>query len=174
MAQWIRHLTTNQGIPGSSPGRIGSFDLPKMTPIEAWSHSADFHAALPDGIKTWVHIILARKIITWCEKDKNGLRFKILFHLHRRGTWHGLDSNQGDLKQHIDTLQVGKLSFVKRSSLFFKHLRSCGPMDKASDYESGDSRFESWQDRKFWPTKNETTWNATVPRRFVPSPVKWK
>ena len=32
VAQWIRHLTTNQGIPGSSPGRIGSFDLPKMTP----------------------------------------------------------------------------------------------------------------------------------------------
>ena len=29
VAQWIRHLTTNQGIPGSSPGRIGSFDLPK-------------------------------------------------------------------------------------------------------------------------------------------------
>ena len=26
---------------------------------------------------------------------------------------------------------------------------SCGPMDKASDYESGDSRFESWQDRDF-------------------------
>ena len=25
--------------------------------------------------------------------------------------------------------------------------RSCGPMDKASDYESGDSSFESWQDR---------------------------
>ena len=23
----------------------------------------------------------------------------------------------------------------------------CGPMDKASDYESGDSRFESWQGR---------------------------
>ena len=22
MAQWIRHLTTNQGIPGSSPGRV--------------------------------------------------------------------------------------------------------------------------------------------------------
>ena len=32
VAQWIRHLTTNQGIPGSSPGRIGSFDLPKMRP----------------------------------------------------------------------------------------------------------------------------------------------
>ena len=25
----------------------------------------------------------------------------------------------------------------------------CGPMDKASDYESGDSRFESWHGRKF-------------------------
>ena len=24
MAQWIRHLTTNQGIPGSSPGRVAS------------------------------------------------------------------------------------------------------------------------------------------------------
>ncbi len=23
VAQWIRHLTTNQGIPGSSPGRVG-------------------------------------------------------------------------------------------------------------------------------------------------------
>ena len=23
----------------------------------------------------------------------------------------------------------------------------CGPMEKASDYESGDSRFESWQGR---------------------------
>ena len=25
----------------------------------------------------------------------------------------------------------------------------CGPTDKASDYESGDSRFESWQGRFF-------------------------
>ncbi len=25
MAQWIRHLTTNQGIPGSSPGRVVFF-----------------------------------------------------------------------------------------------------------------------------------------------------
>ena len=30
-----------------------------------------------------------------------------------------------------------------------KFSRSCGPTDKASDYESGDSRFESWQDRAF-------------------------
>ena len=28
--------------------------------------------------------------------------------------------------------------------------RSCGPTDKASDYESGDSRFESWQGRFFF------------------------
>ena len=26
-------------------------------------------------------------------------------------------------------------------------MRSCGPMDKASDYESGDCRFESCQDQ---------------------------
>ena len=25
-----------------------------------------------------------------------------------------------------------------------------GPMDKASDYESGDSRFESWRGREFF------------------------
>ena len=25
VAQWIRHLTTNQGIPGSSPGRVENF-----------------------------------------------------------------------------------------------------------------------------------------------------
>ena len=25
VAQWIRHLTTNQGIPGSSPGMVESF-----------------------------------------------------------------------------------------------------------------------------------------------------
>ena len=27
VAQWIRHLTTNQGIPGSSPGRVEVFRL---------------------------------------------------------------------------------------------------------------------------------------------------
>ena len=27
MAQWIRHLTTNQGIPGSSPGRVAQLFL---------------------------------------------------------------------------------------------------------------------------------------------------
>ena len=34
-----------------------------------------------------------------------------------------------------------------RHALFLDIPRSCGPTDKASDYESGDSRFESWQDR---------------------------
>ena len=27
VAQWIRHLTTNQGIPGSSPGKVVIFCL---------------------------------------------------------------------------------------------------------------------------------------------------
>ena len=31
VAQWIRHLTTNQGIPGSSPGRVESFRLRYQT-----------------------------------------------------------------------------------------------------------------------------------------------
>ena len=26
VAQWIRHLTTNQGIPGSTPGRVALFN----------------------------------------------------------------------------------------------------------------------------------------------------
>ena len=38
----------------------------------------------------------------------------------------------------------------------------CGPMDKASDYESGDSRFESWQGRNFSVHNSE----------FVPVDVK--
>ena len=29
--------------------------------------------------------------------------------------------------------------------------RPCGPMDKAPDYGSGDSRFESWQGRFSFP-----------------------
>ena len=31
MAQWIRHLTTNQGIPGSSPGKVEMFFASQMT-----------------------------------------------------------------------------------------------------------------------------------------------
>ena len=30
VAQWIRHLTTNQGIPGSSPGRVAPFHFPSI------------------------------------------------------------------------------------------------------------------------------------------------
>ena len=72
MAQWIRHLTTNQGIPGLSPGRVDFVD-----------------SSLLEGI----------------------------------------------------------LNFLSLTTL---HNWPCGPMDKASDYESGDSRFESWQGRKFF------------------------
>ena len=42
------------------------------------------------------------------------------------------------------------------SAVFFndlKNIRPRGPMDKASDYESGDSRFESWRGRFFFKTK---------------------
>ena len=31
MAQWIRHLNTNQGIPGSNPGGVVTFLDPIMT-----------------------------------------------------------------------------------------------------------------------------------------------
>ncbi len=65
MAQWITHLTTNQGIPGSSPDRVEFVDSPLLE----------------------------------------------------------------------DTL-----SFL---SLTILHNLACGPMDKASDYVLGDSRFES-------------------------------
>ena len=59
VAQWIRHLTTNQGIPGSSPGRIGSFDLPKMRPPEMQLSHEDLYQAPSNGNKTQVHIISA-------------------------------------------------------------------------------------------------------------------
>ena len=29
VAQWIRHLTTNQGIAGSSPARVAFFPVPR-------------------------------------------------------------------------------------------------------------------------------------------------
>ncbi len=75
VAKWIRHLTSNQGIPGSSPGRVVSCCFKSVKKI----------------------------IIGKANKD------------------------------------------IERNNLNWP----CGPMDKASDYESGDSRFESWQGR-FW------------------------
>ncbi len=69
MAQWIRHLTTNQEIPGSTPGRVDFID---------------------------------------------------------------------------SSLLKGILNFL---SLMTLPNWPCGPMDKASDYKSGDFRFESWQGR---------------------------
>ena len=59
VAQRIRHLTTNQGIPGSSPGRIGSFDLPKMRPHEMQLSHEDLYQAPSNGNKTQVHLISA-------------------------------------------------------------------------------------------------------------------
>ena len=69
VAQWIRHLTTNQGIPGSSPCRVDFVD-----------------SSLFEGI----------------------------------------------------------LNFLSLTTL---HNWPCSPMVKVSDYESGDSRLESWQGR---------------------------
>ena len=40
--------------------------------------------------------------------------------------------------------------------------RSCGPMDKASDYESGDCRFESCQDQTFFLQRYLEIWDTTV------------
>ncbi len=38
VAQWIRHLTTNQGIPGSSPGRVAFF-LPTTIALFSQKHN---------------------------------------------------------------------------------------------------------------------------------------
>ena len=45
--------------------------------------------------------------------------------------------------------------------------RSCGPMDKASDYESGDCRFESCQDQTFYPLLNASLANVLKDRNFI-------
>ena len=76
VAQWIRHLTTNQGIPGSNPGGVDHF--------------------------------------CFCEKCIKNLYICL---------------------NNCDAVMLCK--------------RPRGPMDKASDYESGDSRFESWRGRSF-------------------------
>ena len=36
MAQWIRHLTTNQGIPGSSPGGVANFCFVSGISLNFW------------------------------------------------------------------------------------------------------------------------------------------
>ena len=50
-----------------------------------------------------------------------------------------------------DTLHVIDSVVVFKYSTMCEHTSRwpCGPMDKASDYGSGDSRFESWQGRPF-------------------------
>ena len=53
------------------------------------------------------------------------------------------------LKQYpskVNTIKGDKLINIKNSVIYN---RPRGPTDKASDYESGDSRFESWRGRSF-------------------------
>ena len=38
----------------------------------------------------------------------------------------------------------------------------CGPTDKASDYESGDCRFESCQGQHFWTPHENSTWDKNI------------
>jgi hypothetical protein len=51
---------------------------------------------------------------------------------------------------HTNTRQFAERKRLLRITKAYnlqRQLWPCGPMDKASDYESGDSRFESWQGR---------------------------
>ena len=41
MAQWIRHLTSNQGIPGSSPGGVVYFCLLSIFNIKRLFNDSD-------------------------------------------------------------------------------------------------------------------------------------
>ena len=53
------------------------------------------------------------------------------------------------LKQYptkVNTIRGDKLINIKNP---ISYNRPRGPTDKASDYESGDSRFESWRGRSF-------------------------
>ena len=53
------------------------------------------------------------------------------------------------LKQYptkVNTIKGDKLINIKNP---ISYNRPRGPTDKASDYESGDSRFESWRGRSF-------------------------
>ena len=62
-----------------------------------------------------------------------------------------------------------RLCPARKKSLRKAFVRSCGPTDKASDYESGDSRFESWQDRI-----DALEINAYNVTQNIPLKVPWK
>ena len=53
--------------------------------------------------------------------------------------------NEGQIPNAVYFFACGSRYVVLKTVLW-----PCGPMDKASDYESGDSRFESWQGRNFF------------------------
>ena len=51
VAQWIRHLTTNQGIPGSSPGGVVYFCFSSILNIKRLFNDGDVK---PSGEKCFV------------------------------------------------------------------------------------------------------------------------
>ena len=53
VAQWIRHLTTNQGIPGSSPGMVETFEtarIVRIIPLESYLVSCSHSWVVLQGI----------------------------------------------------------------------------------------------------------------------------
>ena len=121
VAQWIRHLTTNQGIPGSSPGRIGSFDLPKMRPQQ--------NVTVPRRIvRSPRPMEIRHKCILHWLKIPLFLRSKQMdrvtvhwYHVNCISTksWLDQDSNLDNLEHQNDTGQVNKMNFCKNIGDFF-------------------------------------------------------
>ena len=73
------------------------------------------------------------------------------------------------LKQYptkVNTIRGDKLINIKNP---ISYNRPRGPTDKASDYESGDSRFESWRGRSFifFSCVSKKTATLTVKKKMV-------
>ena len=69
------------------------------------------------------------------------------------GSWLQRSDNPVSLMQITKTYNVRPLNtclVYKSKVIIWPQRRPCGPTDKASDYGSGDSRFESWQGRFFF------------------------
>ena len=67
VAQWIRHLTTNQGIPGSNPGGVGYFLESTGKDKNTWPNSLSAYFEKKNRLikmiinqyrKSWVFFIL--------------------------------------------------------------------------------------------------------------------
>ena len=80
------------------------------------------------------------------------------------------------LKQYptrVNTIRGDKLINMKNP---ISNNRPRGPTDKASDYESGDSRFESWRGRFFFKRfiARDTIFFFQIHNNLVPKPfVTW-